>query len=69
MTARRPRLVSEWRRAWRWWSVQIGAAAALFGLLPADQQQAILAALGMRPDQLPLAMGLAFMAGRLLQQK
>lgn len=65
---RKPRVVNDWRHAWRWWSVQIGAAAALFGTLPADQQAALLALVGMRPDQLPLVLGLAFMIGRLAQQ-
>lgn len=64
----RPRIIAEWRRAWRYASVQIGSAAALFGLLPADQQGALLAAVGMRPDQLPLVMGLAFIAARFWKQ-
>lgn len=64
-----PTVVSEWRRSWRWLSMQIGAVAALFGLLPIDQQSALLALVGMRQDQLPLVLGLAFMAGRLVQQE
>lgn len=63
-----PRIVAEWRRSWRWLSIQIGAAATLFGLLPADQQAALLTQIGLRQDQLPLALGVAFMAARLLQQ-
>ncbi len=65
----KPTVVSEWRRSWRWLSMQIGAVAALFGLLPIDQQSALLALVGMRQDQLPLVLGLAFMAGRLVQQE
>lgn len=65
---KKPQIVAEWRRSWRWLSVQIGAGAALFGLLPVDQQSAVLALVGLRQDQLPLVLGLAFMAGRLLQQ-
>lgn len=65
---RKPRVVDDWQRSWRWLSVQIGAGAALFGLLPVEQQTAILALVGMRQDQLPLVLGLAFMAGRLVQQ-
>ena len=65
----KPKVVSEWRRSWRWMSMQIGAVAALFGLLPIDQQSALLALVGMRQDQLPLVLGVAFMAGRLVQQE
>ena len=64
----RPKPIPEWRRAWRYASVQIGSAAALFGLLPADQQGAMLQAVGLRADQLPLVMGLAFLAARLWRQ-
>lgn len=49
--------------------MQIATGAVLFGTLPADQQLAILAAVGLRPDQLPLVIGAAFMLGRLLQQE
>ena len=49
--------------------MQIGAVAALFGLLPVDQQSALLALVGMRQDQLPLVLGVAFMVGRLVQQE
>jgi hypothetical protein len=65
----RPKAIPEWKRSWRWLSMQIGASAALFGMLPVEQQTAVLDLIGMRPDQLPLALGLAFMAGRLLQQE
>lgn len=65
---RKPRVVDDWKQSWRWLSVRIGAGAALFGLLPVEQQTAILALVGMRQDQLPLVLGLAFMAGRLVQQ-
>lgn len=64
----RPRVIPEWRKAWSYASVQIGSAAAVFGLLPADQQTAMLQAVGLRPDQLPLVMGLAFLAARLWKQ-
>lgn len=66
---RKPRVVSDWKKSWRWLSMQIATGAVLFGTLPADQQLAILAAVGLRPDQLPLVIGAAFMVGRLLQQE
>lgn len=66
---RKPRVVDDWKKSWRWLSMQIGAACVLYGTLPEAQQVAILAAVGLRPDQLPLVIGAAFMLGRLLQQE
>ena len=62
------RLIPEWRRAWRMASVQIAALAVIFGALPADQQAAILAWVGLAPERIPAAMGLAIIAARLLDQ-
>lgn len=64
----RPVLIVDWRRAWRMLSVQAAAIAVTFGLLPPDQQAAILAALGVPAERLPLVLGLLFLAARLLHQ-
>lgn len=64
----RPVLIVDWRRAWRMLSVQAAAIAVTIGLLPSDQQAAILAALGVPAERLPLALGLLFLAARLLHQ-
>ena len=66
---RKPRVVDDWKRSWRWLSMQVATGAVLFGTLPADQQLAILAAVGLRADQLPLVIGAAVLLGRLLQQE
>jgi hypothetical protein len=61
-------LTANWRRAWRMLSVQIAALACGFGLLPPDQQAALLAAIGVPEHRLPLALGLLFLAARLVGQ-
>lgn len=66
---RRPSLVSDWRRSWRWVSVQVAAGAVVFGLLPPDQQASLLAALGVAPERVPAVIGGLFIAGRLWGQQ
>jgi hypothetical protein len=61
-------LTANWRRAWRMLSVQIAALACGFGLLPPDQQAALLAAVGVPEHRLPLALGLLFLTARLVGQ-
>jgi hypothetical protein len=65
---RRPLLIPHWRRAWRMLSVQAAAVAVTIGLLPPEQQAAVLAAVGIPAERLPLAVGLLFMAARLIGQ-
>lgn len=62
------RLIPAWRSAWRLYSVRIAAVATVFGLLPPDQQSAILAWIGLAPERIPAVIGGLFIAGRLLQQ-
>lgn len=64
----RPVLIVDWRRAWRMLSVQAAAVACAVGLLPPDQQTALLAAVGVPAERLPLVLGLLFLAARLLNQ-
>jgi len=64
----RPLLIPHWRRAWRMLSVQAAAAVVTIGLLPPDQQAAVLAAVGIPPERLPLAVGLLFIVARLIGQ-
>lgn len=41
----KPRLVSDWQKAWRWFSVQafvlLGAAGPVWAMIPADWRQAV----------------------------
>lgn len=61
-------IVTEWRRAWRWLSVQVAALSVAFGLLPADTQAAMLSAVGIKPTWIPAIIGALFIAGRLVNQ-
>lgn len=61
-------LTANWRRAWRMLSVQAAALACAVGLLPPDQQAALLATIGVPEHRLPLALGLLFLAARLIGQ-
>lgn len=63
------KLIPEWRRAWRYASVQLATLATVFGVLPADQQTAMLDAVGIPPLRVPAILGGLFIASRLLKQK
>ena len=63
------KLIPEARRAWRMLSVQVAGAAVLFGVLPVDQQAAILSLVGIGPERIPALLGLAVIAARLIQQQ
>ena len=65
---RKPSLIPNWRQAWRMLSMQLAAAAVLFGTLPADTQAAVLDIVGVPPSRVPAILGLLFMAGRLVGQ-
>lgn len=49
---KRPELIPDWRRAWRFLSVQIAAAGVIFGSLPSDTQAAMLDAVGLPASRL-----------------
>ena len=63
-----PRIIPNWRRAWRMASVRVGALAVAWGLTPPEQQEALLAWVGLAPERVPAVLGLLFIAGRLLSQ-
>ena len=62
------RPVPNWRASWRMASVQIAALGVLFAALPADQQAAILALVGIGPERIPGLIGLAVIVARLIDQ-
>ena len=66
---KKPELIPEWRRAWRFLSVQIAAAGVIFGSLPAETQAAMLDAVGIAPSRLPAILGLLVLVGRLISQR
>ena len=61
-------LIPEARSAWRMASVQIATLAIVFGALPADQQAAILALLGIDAARIPGVLGLAVILARVIDQ-
>lgn len=61
-------LIENWRSAWRYITVQLGAIMLAWGLLPADQQAAILAAIGLPAERVPAVLGLMVLVGRLVNQ-
>ncbi len=61
-------IVDDWRRAWRWLSVQVATAAILFGAMPVDQQGALLEWVGVPAERLPAVFGLLFLVSRLVPQ-
>jgi hypothetical protein len=62
-------LVSDWRQAWKWLSVQISALLVVWASIPADQQAAILALVGLDQSKLVGLMGVAIIIGRLVAQQ
>lgn len=62
------KLIDDWRRAWRYLSVQIAGLAVVWGALPPDQQAALLGLFGIGPERVPLVIGLAVIVARLLNQ-
>lgn len=62
------KLIPNWRRAPRMFSVQVASLAVAWGLMPPDMQTAMLAALGVGPERIPAVLGLLFLAGRLVDQ-
>lgn len=61
-------LIPDWRRAWRMLSVQVAAAAVVWGSLPPEQQAAILSLLGIGPERIPALLGVLFIVARLVKQ-
>lgn len=64
----KPKLIPNWRRAWRMFSVQVAAVAVAWGAMPPDAQAAVLAAIGIGPERVPAVLGALFLLGRLIDQ-
>ncbi len=65
---KRPHLIPDWRRAWRYLTVQIAAAAVVWGTLPADTQTAMLQAVGVPLERVPAILGALVLLGRMISQ-
>lgn len=68
VSSRRLSLIANWRQSWRMASVQIAGLAVIFGALPADQQTAILAWLGIGAERIPAVVGALVIFTRLIDQ-
>jgi hypothetical protein len=62
------RLIPEWRRAWRYASVQVAALAVIWLAVPRDMQERILALLPIDEAHLPGLAGALFIVARLIAQ-
>lgn len=63
-----PKLVPDWRSAWRWASVQAAALSVAWGSLPADVQASVLAAIGVPAARVPAILGVIVIVGRMIDQ-
>lgn len=65
---KRPKLIPNWRRAWRMASVRVAVVAVGWGLLPPEAQVAMLSAVGVPAERIPAVLGALFLALRLIDQ-
>lgn len=62
------KLIPEARQAWKLLSMQLSAAAVVFGLLDHTTQVAVLAFLNIPAERIPAILGIMFMVTRLVRQ-
>lgn len=62
------RLIDNWHTAWRYITVQLGGAMMAWGLLPPEQQSAILAFIGLPAERITAVLGLMVIVGRIVSQ-
>jgi hypothetical protein len=65
---KRPQLIPDWRRAWRWWSVQTSALIVVWVALPPDTQAALVSLFGFPTEKVPGVLAVLCVVGRMLQQ-
>ncbi|MFY8038878.1 MAG: hypothetical protein ACOVN4_04335 [Bosea sp. (in: a-proteobacteria)] len=65
---KRPQLIPDWRRAWRWWSVQASALIVVWVAMPPDAQAALVALFGVPAEKVPGILAALGVVGRMLQQ-
>ena len=64
----KPRLIPNWKRAWRMATVRIAMLAVGWGLLPPESQAAMLDAIGVPAERIPAVLGAIFLVFRLIDQ-
>lgn len=62
------RLISNWRMAWRLFTVQLGLIGVAWVALPSEAQAAILKACGLTEAQLPAVLGVLVIVARVIAQ-
>lgn len=62
------KLIDNARRAWRLLSIQVAAFFAVWGLVPPEQQKAVLGLVSMDPAHVPAVAGVMFILARLVRQ-
>lgn len=62
------KLIKEWRRAWRFFSVQAAAVAVILGSMPIEAQSAVMGVFGVGPERMPAALGIVLILARLIDQ-
>ena len=62
------KLIDNWQRAWRFFSVQAAAVAVILGSLPVETQAAVMGVFGVGPERMPAALGLLMIFARLVDQ-
>lgn len=64
----KPRLIPQWKRAWRMFSVQASAVIVAWVALPMEQQTALAWLLGLAPDAVPGILAALAIVGRMVDQ-
>lgn len=62
------KLIDNWRRAWRFLSVQAATLAVILGSMPVEAQSAVMGVFGVGPERMPAALGLLMIVARLIDQ-
>jgi len=61
------KLIDDARGAWRFASMQVAAAAVVFGALPPETQEQVLGLVSIPPARLPAILGVLVMVARIVQ--
>lgn len=62
------KLIDNIKGAWKLFSVQVASFSIAWGLMPIEQQKAILDMLGISPERTPAIVGIAFLIARIIKQ-
>ena len=63
-----PSIIDNWKSALKFLSTHVAILAATFGLLPVDQQTALLDLIGLPMNRVPAAVAVCFLVARFTKQ-